>query len=48
MLDTPIVGQEWSPKNFGNKYEGRISIKRAFAKSSNVIAVKLSDMVEGI
>ena len=45
MLDTPIVGQEWSPKNFGNKYEGRISIKRAFAKSSNVIAVKLSDMV---
>ncbi len=45
MLDTPIVGQEWSPKNFGNKYEGRISIKRAFAKSSNVVAVKLSDMV---
>ncbi len=45
MLDTPIVGQEWSPKNFGNKYEGRISIKRAFAKSSNVIAVKISDMV---
>ena len=44
MLDTPIVGQEWSPKNFGNKYEGRISIKRAFAKSSNVVAVKLSDM----
>ncbi len=45
MLDTPIVGQEWSPKNFGNKYEGRISIKRAFAKSSNVIAVKLSNIV---
>ena len=45
MLDTPIVGQEWSPKNFGNKYEGRISIKRAFAKSSNVIAVKLSDLL---
>ena len=44
MLDAPIVGQEWSPKNFGNKYEGRISIKRAFAKSSNVVAVKLSDM----
>ena len=45
MLDTPIVGQEWSPKNFGNKYEGRISIERAFAKSSNVVAVKLADMV---
>ena len=45
MLDTPIISQEWSPKNFGNKYEGRISIKRAFAKSSNVVAVKLSDTV---
>ncbi len=45
MLDTPIVSQEWSPKNFGNKYEGRISLERAFAKSSNVVAVKLSDMV---
>ena len=45
MLDTPIVSQEWSPNNFGNKYEGRISIKRAFAKSSNVVAVKISDIV---
>tara|TARA_B100001121_G_scaffold300999_1_gene311571 strand:- start:958 stop:2685 length:1728 start_codon:yes stop_codon:yes gene_type:complete len=45
MLDTPIVSEDWSPKNFGNKYEGRISIKRAFAKSSNVVAVKLSDIV---
>ena len=45
MFDTPIVSQEWSPKNFGNKYEGKISLERAFAKSSNVIAVKLSDMV---
>ena len=45
MFDTPIVSQEWSPKNFGNKYEGKISLERAFAKSSNVVAVKLSDMV---
>ncbi len=45
MLDTPIVNEEWSPKNFGNKYEGRVSIKRAFAKSSNVVAVKLTNMI---
>ena len=45
MLDTPIVDEEWSPKNFGNKYEGRVSIKRAFAKSSNVVAVKLTNMI---
>ena len=45
MLDTPIISEEWSPKNFGDKYEGRISLKKAFAKSSNVVAVKLSDLV---
>ncbi len=45
MLDAPIVSEEWAPKNFGNKYEGKVSIKRAFAKSSNVVAVKLSDIV---
>ena len=45
VLDSPIVSDVWSPKNFGNKYEGKISIKRAFAKSSNVVAVKLSDIV---
>jgi penicillin-binding protein 1A len=43
MLDQPINDKQWAPKNFGNNYEGRISLKRAFAKSSNVIAVKLSD-----
>ena len=45
ILDTPIVSEEWSPKNFGNKYDGKISIKRAFAKSSNVAAVKLSNLI---
>ncbi len=45
ISDTPIKRKEWSPKNFGNKYEGKITIKRAFAKSSNVVAVKLSDKI---
>ncbi len=45
MLDTPIVNEDWSPKNFGNKYEGKVSVMRAFAKSSNVVAVKLTNIV---
>ena len=45
MADTPINNREWSPKNFGNNYEGQISVKRAFAKSSNVVAVKLSNII---
>ena len=32
-------------KNYGNKYEGEISLKKAFAKSSNVVAVKISEKI---
>jgi len=44
-MDTPIKKGEWSPKNFSNKYEGLISLKKAFATSSNVAAIRLSDLV---
>ena len=45
VLDTPIKDNKWKPKNYGNKYEGKISLKRAFAKSSNVVAVKISEKI---
>ena len=45
VLDTPITENKWRPKNYGNKYEGKVSIKRAFAKSSNVVAVKISEKI---
>ncbi|MDA9558661.1 transglycosylase domain-containing protein [Alphaproteobacteria bacterium] len=45
VLDTPIIDNKWKPKNYGNKYEGEISLERAFAKSSNVAAVKISEKV---
>jgi len=45
VLDTPIIDNKWKPKNYGNKYEGEISFKRAFAKSSNVVAVKISEKI---
>ena len=45
IMDTPIKKGEWSPKNFSNKYEGLISLKKAFATSSNVAAIRLSDLV---
>ncbi len=43
--DIPIKKNNWSPRNFSNNYEGRITIKRAFAISSNVAAIRLSDIV---
>ena len=45
IKDMPIYKENWSPKNYGDNYEGNITIKRAFAKSSNVSAVRLSDKV---
>ena len=33
------------PKNFSDKYEGKINLLRAFAISSNVAAIRLSDIV---
>jgi len=39
--DTPLTIQEWSPKNYGKNYRGKISIWQALAISSNVAAVRL-------
>ncbi len=39
--DSPITKGGYLPKNSGEKYRGPISLKEAFAKSSNVAAVRL-------
>ena len=39
--DSPIKDGSYQPKNSGEKYQGQISLKQAFAKSSNVAAVRL-------
>jgi penicillin-binding protein 1A len=39
--DSPITKGGYLPKNAGEKYRGSISLKQAFARSSNVAAVRL-------
>ncbi|MCD7780824.1 MAG: PBP1A family penicillin-binding protein [Candidatus Gastranaerophilales bacterium] len=39
--DAPVTIGDWSPKNYGNKYKGRIPLFKALAISSNVAAVRL-------
>lgn len=39
--DTPVRMSEWSPKNYGNKYRGKIPLYKAVTVSSNVAAVRL-------
>ncbi|MFD1787636.1 transglycosylase domain-containing protein [Sphingomonas floccifaciens] len=43
--DKPVTIGEWSPKNSDGRYAGTISLARAFAKSSNVAAARLTKEV---
>ncbi|VAV88040.1 Multimodular transpeptidase-transglycosylase [hydrothermal vent metagenome] len=39
--DSPITKGSYLPRNAGGKYRGRITLREAFSKSSNVAAVRL-------
>ncbi|PBN42758.1 PBP1A family penicillin-binding protein [Sphingobium sp. D43FB] len=43
--DTPITTGSYRPANHGGKYRGRISLRQAFAASSNVAAIRLTQKV---
>lgn len=43
--DAPITIDGWSPKNSTGRYRGTITLREAFATSSNVAAVRLSEKV---
>ncbi len=43
--DEPITTGTYRPANHGGKYRGRISLRQAFAASSNVAAVRLTQKV---
>ncbi len=43
--DEPVTIGEWSPKNDGNRYRGEITLRQAFAASSNVAAARLTQQV---
>jgi penicillin-binding protein 1A len=49
IMDLPVTfrsgGQDYSPKNYDEKFEGRITLRRALADSRNVPAVRLLDKV---
>jgi penicillin-binding protein 1A len=49
VVDEPVTfrsgGQNYSPHNYDNKFEGRITLRRALADSRNVPAVRILDHV---
>lgn len=47
IADTPINDGLYRPKNSGGTYRGDISLRQAFARSSNVASVRLYNQVGG-
>ncbi|TAE34476.1 MAG: PBP1A family penicillin-binding protein [Alphaproteobacteria bacterium] len=45
MMDTPITIGRWTARNYEDKYRGNMTLRSALAQSSNVIAVRLTQMV---
>jgi penicillin-binding protein 1A len=43
--DSPITAGKYRPENYSHKYEGEITLRHAFAKSSNVAAVRLIEKI---
>ncbi|MBA3677517.1 MAG: penicillin-binding protein [Sphingosinicella sp.] len=45
VMDAPVTIGDWSPRNNSGSYQGPITLREAFARSSNVAAVRLSERV---
>ena len=45
VLDEPVTIGSYSPRNDGERYRGEITLREAFARSSNVAAVRLAEQV---
>ncbi|WP_340148617.1 PBP1A family penicillin-binding protein [uncultured Sneathiella sp.] len=43
--DSPINIDGWQPNNYTNKYNGAMSLREAFARSINTVAVKVTEQV---
>ncbi len=43
MQDAPLTIGNWSPKNYGGKYRGPVSLREALARSINTVAVRVSE-----
>ncbi|MGJ3231814.1 MAG: transglycosylase domain-containing protein [Oceanicaulis sp.] len=43
FIDQPVSYGDWAPENYGGRYEGEMSLERAFARSSNAIAVQVAE-----
>jgi penicillin-binding protein 1A len=45
IADAPVTIDGWSPKNYNDRYYGQVTLREAFARSLNSVAVRVSEKV---
>ncbi len=45
FMDEPLKIEDWSPRNFTRRYQGKVSMTDALSKSINTVAVSISETV---
>ena len=45
MIDKPVTVEGWTPSNYSKRYLGPVTLRDAFAKSINTVAVQLAEKV---
>ncbi len=45
VADAPITIGNWSPRNYGRSYAGKVTLKTALAKSINTVPVRLAQAI---
>src|SRR5262249_2903569 len=45
MRDQPVQIGDWEPENYGRRFSGTVTLRSAFARSINSVAVQLADEV---
>ncbi len=45
LPDSPVAVGNWQPRNYGGRYYGDVTLREAFARSLNSVAVRLTERV---
>ena len=45
IIDVDASGETWSPENYEGEYTGMVQIRKALAKSINIISIRIYDLV---
>jgi penicillin-binding protein 1A len=45
IVDQPVILGDWEPENYGDRYFGPVTLRTAFARSLNSVAVQLAQSV---